>query len=473
MVCPLLKVVDRDPGTNSSRRELRWGLALVSLALIAHLVLISFWTESSASRAQELYRDSLTSVELIGRIARDIDQQHILLDVHILESDPGVMMQIERELQRATTDLRQSQHEYTPLIELPGEEATWREARQLIVRFETMRTDVLELSRQNHDREARTRLSAGFDDYSQLQRRIARLIRIERTGADDAMARIRVLRRINLIALLATGIIVLLVVLTLGRRTIRRITSYEEQIVGYARMLEERNRELDAFAGRLAHDLLSPVASLKLSADLLSRPEGAAPAPGGRESARDRLRRSIEQMTTMIEDLLAFARADTAARSVPSDPASVVAKVADDFLERFGDKASLHVHVEPGCVAYREGLLRQVLWNLVENGVKYRRHDIDAEITVSGHVAADCYELRVSDNGLGVPPEDAPHIFEPLFRADPTRHIPGTGLGLSIVKRIVEAGGGQISMQSLPDHGTTFVLRLPLAHESTDVTEAA
>jgi len=60
-----------------------------------------------------------------------------------------------------------------------------------------------------------------------------------------------------------------------------------------------------------------------------------------------------------------------------------------------------------------------------------------------------------------------------LFRADPTRHIPGTGLGLSIVKRIVEAGGGQISMQSLLDHGTTFVLRLPLAHESTDVTEAA
>src|SRR5499427_6114471 len=106
------------------------------------------------------------------------------------------------------------------------------------------------------------------------------------------MARIRVLRRINLFALLATGIIVLLVVLTIGQRMIRRITSYEEQIVGYARMLEERNRELDAFAGRLAHDLLSPVASLKLSADLLSRPEGV-----GYQSAYDRLQRSIEHMT--------------------------------------------------------------------------------------------------------------------------------------------------------------------------------
>jgi signal transduction histidine kinase len=261
--------------------------------------------------------------------------------------------------------------------------------------------------------------------------------------------------------------------LILGRRAIRRITSYEEQIVGYARALEERNRELDAFAGRLAHDLLSPVASLKLSADLLSQPEGAAPAIGGHQHARDRLRRSIEQMTTMIEDLLAFARADTAAHSASSDPAAVVAKVGDDFLLRFGGKASLYAHVEPALVAYREGLLRQVLWNLVENGVKYRRDEVDAEIAVSGHAAAGWYELRVSDNGPGVLPEDAPHIFEPLYRADPTRHIPGSGLGLSIVKRIVEAGGGRISLQSQPGHGTTFVLRLPLARESTVVPEAA
>jgi signal transduction histidine kinase len=178
-------------------------------------------------------------------------------------------------------------------------------------------------------------------------------------------------------------------------------------------------------------------------------------------------------MTTMIEDLLAFARADTAARSAPSDPAAVVAKIGDDFLVRFGDKASLHTHVEAAHVPYREGLLRQVLWNLVENGVKYRRDNVDAEITVSGHVAAGLYELRVSDNGPGILAEDAPHIFEPLYRADLTRHIPGTGLGLSIVKRIVEAGGGRILLQSQPGRGTTFILRLPLARESTDVTEAA
>jgi signal transduction histidine kinase len=281
------------------------------------------------------------------------------------------------------------------------------------------------------------------------------------------MTRIRSLRRVNVIALLATGIVVLIVVLILGRRAIRRITSYETQIVEYARTLEERNRELDAFAGRLAHDLLGPVASLTLSADLLSRPEG------GHQSALDRLRRSIDHISTMTRDLLAFARADATATSAPCDPAVVAAKVGDDFLLRLGDQASLHLDVEPAAVACREGLLRQVLWNLVENGVKYRRENVDARIAVSGHAGASWYEFRVSDNGRGIQPEDAVHVFEPFYRADPTRHVPGTGLGLSIVKRIVEAGGGGISVETAPDRGTTFVLRLPLARKSPGFREAA
>jgi signal transduction histidine kinase len=465
--------VDRDPGPSSSRRELKWGLALISLVLIAYLALISAWTESSASRAQQLYRDTLLSVELISRIARDLDQQHILLDVHVIESEPSGMEQIERELDRAAADLNQAKKAYTPLVELPGEEATWRDALELIARFDKTKAEVLALSRKNFDVQARAKMAAHFEDYAKLQRQIRGLIAIERAGADGAMARIRSLRRINVIGMLATGIVVLLVLLVLGRRAIRRITSYEEQIVDYTRTLEERNRELDAFAGRLAHDLLGPVASLKLSADLLSSRESPERPSSSPHSAHDRLQRSIDQMTTMIEDLLAFARADTSARSVPSDPSAVAAKVGEDFLDRFGDKASLLVRVEPAQVAYREGLLRQVLWNLVENAVKYRRSGVEAEVTIAGQAAAGFYELRVSDNGPGVQPEDAAHIFEPLYRADPTRHIPGTGLGLSIVKRIVEAGGGRISLQSRLGHGTTFVLRLPLVRESTGVTEAA
>jgi len=467
VVWALQDQVERDTGTRSSRRELLWGLALISLALIAHIVLISVWTESSARRAQRLYGDALTSIELITRIARDLDQQRILLDMHILEADSPGMAQVERDINRAATDLQQAMNAYSPHVELPGEEITWGQAQQLIAPFETTKTEVLVLSRQNRDAEARAKLTAEFDEFTELQRRIAELIAIDRAGADAAMTRTRTLRRVNVIALLATGIVVLLVVIILGRRAIRRITSYQDQITGYARMLEDRNRELDAFAGRLAHDLLGPLGSLTLSADLLSQPGGA------HQAALDRLRRGIDHISTMTRDLLAFARADTSAASAPCDPAVVAAKVGDDFLVRLGNEASLHLDVEAAAVACREGLLRQVLWNLVENGVKYRREDVDARIAVSGHADAGWYELRVSDNGRGIQPEDAVHVFEPFYRADPTRHIPGTGLGLSIVKRIIEAGGGAISVETEPGHGSTFVLRVPLARKSHGFMEAA
>ena len=465
VVLPLQDQVEHDTGTSSSRRELLWGLALISLALIAHIVLISVWTESSARRAQRLYRDALTSIELITRIARNLDQQHILLDMHILESEPAPMARIERNLSLVTADLEKAANAYTP--DLPGEATAWQEAQGPISHFQTTRRHVLALSRENRDAEARALLTDEFREFLDLQQRISDVIVIDRMGADEAMDRIRSLRRINVIALLATGIVVLLVVLILGRRAIHRITSYERQIVGYARTLEERNRELDAFAGRLAHDLLGPVASLALSADLLSRGES------GHQSALDRLRRSIDHISTMTRDLLAFARADNSAVSAACDPAVVAAKISDDFLMRLGDQGSLRLNVDPAAVACREGLLRQVLWNLVENGVKYRREDVDAKIILSGQSGARWYEFRVSDNGRGMLPEDAAHVFEPFYRADPTRHIPGSGLGLSIVKRIVEAGGGAISVETDLGRGTTFVLRLPLARKSSGFVEAA
>src|SRR5262245_50761879 len=205
--------MERETGTSSSRRELLWGLALISLALIAHIVVISVWTESSSRQAQQLYRDALTSIELITRIARDLDQQRILLDMHILEAESPGMTQVERDIDRAAEDLQAAVNAYSPHVELPGEEDTWRQARQLIVPFETAKTDVLALSRQNRDAEARVRLTAEFGEFTELQRRIVELIAIDRAGADAAMMRTRALRRVNVVALLVTGIVVLLVVI--------------------------------------------------------------------------------------------------------------------------------------------------------------------------------------------------------------------------------------------------------------------
>ena len=100
----------------------------------------------------------------------------------------------------------------------------------------------------------------------------------------------------------------------------------------------------------------------------------------------------------------------------PCNPAVVAARFRDDFTEHFGDAARLREIVDSASVGYNEGLLRQVLWNLVENGVKYRRDDVRADIGIFGRVVGGLYELQVSDNGLGMLPEEAGRAFEPFYR---------------------------------------------------------
>ena len=99
--------------------------------------------------------------------------------------------------------------------------------------------------------------------------------------------------------------------------------------------------------------------------------------------------------------------------------------------------------VDHAVVSCSEGLLRQALTNLTENAVKYRRPDVGPEVEISGTAIDDGYELRVSDNGVGMAADEAGHVFEPFYRSSRTQSLPGTGLGLSIAtgwrKRAAEA----------------------------------
>jgi signal transduction histidine kinase len=122
----------------------------------------------------------------------------------------------------------------------------------------------------------------------------------------------------------------------------------------------------------------------------------------------------------------------------------------------------LLVDVEPARVRCSEGLLRQVLWNLGENAVKYRRHSVTPRIELVGRGAGATYQFRVSDNGAGMSAEDARRAFEPFYRGAQTGEAPGTGLGLAIVKRVIQAAGGALTVDSKPGQGSTFRFTLPL-----------
>ncbi len=235
-----------------------------------------------------------------------------------------------------------------------------------------------------------------------------------------------------------------------------------EALQRQARVLESRNRELDAFAGRVAHDLRGPLTTISLSADRL-----AERLPSD-DSAIAILRRGAVRMDELIEDLLALSRIGSQLDEAPCDVARVAASVEEELGPRVRQAGgALRVDVESAEVRPGEGLLRQLLWNLAENALKYRRPEVPVRIEIIGRRDGSGYALRVEDNGTGMSPAEVRRAFEPFFRGDAARALPGTGLGLSIVKRIVEASDGTIAVQSRPDQGTAFALRLSRRKDST------
>ena len=107
-------------------------------------------------------------------------------------------------------------------------------------------------------------------------------------------------------------------------------------------------------------------------------------------------------------------------------------------------------------------LLEQVFNNLLDNALKYT--PAEGNVVVSALCKDAEIEIRVTDTGSGIPTEHLPHVFERFYRADPARSraLGGTGLGLSIVKHIVQLHGGATHAESVPDQGSSIVIRLPI-----------
>jgi signal transduction histidine kinase len=443
-------------GFQTSRRTLVVGLAGVAAIFVAQALVATLWRAHADAEARRIADESVASVDLVRRIGHDLDQQLILVNEHIFAQAPAAMGDVETRLAAVHTDLRRAIDAFGPLVDLPGEKIAWQHVLEDVQRFRRAIDAALLLSRQNRDDEARAAMTSVGNDYADLERAVDELVDINHDQVRSAADREAALERSAAIVVIACQLAGLAGLVLIGWWGFRRVAR-EEQRAAEVRMLDLRNRELDAFAGRVAHDLRNPLSSIMFTIDQLSlttEPED--------EPLIDRVRRGSRRIEAIIDDLLALSRIDAETRIEACNPAAVVAKLGDDFDERFGEAAKLHVDVETGRVPYGEGLLQQAIWNLVENGVKYRRRGVIPEIRVNGRANGEGYVLHVIDNGIGMSAEEASRAFDPFYRADHARTIGGTGLGLTIVKRVVEAQGGTVSIERSSEPGTTFVLALPM-----------
>ncbi|MFI5953702.1 ATP-binding protein [Cryptosporangium sp. NPDC051539] len=237
---------------------------------------------------------------------------------------------------------------------------------------------------------------------------------------------------------------------------------------------EERAYEADlqGFAGVVAHDLKSPLATVVGYAELL---EDVLTADGGgpaRDEALQHLARigaTATRMRTLIDDLLTYASARDASLNPVSFPlGDLVHEVVATRLDAphaggyFPD-----VHVEPlPALSADPVLVRQVLENLLGNALKYTRPGNPARVDVTARLESDpnggtWVRTEVADRGIGIPPGEHGLVFDRFHRAHPGTDYPGTGLGLAICQRIVERHGGAIGATDNPGGGTRFWFTLP------------
>ena len=222
------------------------------------------------------------------------------------------------------------------------------------------------------------------------------------------------------------------------------------------------------FVSDASHELKTPLAAIRLLTDSILQTENIDPATT-REFVAD-IGQEAERLSRISEDLLRLTRLDSGVLPPPLevDVGPVLERVLR-MMELVAEARQVALHceeMEPCSVMATRDELHQVIYNLVDNAVKYS-HD-GGQVWVSLRREGDRWAvLTVADNGVGIPEEDLPRIFRRFYRVDKARSraAGGTGLGLSIVQDTVKNRGGSVEAANRPGGGAVFTVRWPLAAE--------
>ena len=238
----------------------------------------------------------------------------------------------------------------------------------------------------------------------------------------------------------------------------RRLEARQRHLIGE---LELRNAELERFSYTVSHDLKSPLITIKGFLGLLEK-DLAAGREADVKAEIAQLHATADRMRELVAGLLELSRVGHAAGAAETVSLDEVAHevVAQMPAGPNGDDVRIDIAPNLPLVTANRGQLREVLQNLVENAVKFRRRDVEARIEIGAKGHGDRVVCYVRDNGIGVDAAHHERIFGLFNRLDPTRD--GTGIGLALVRRIVEESGGSVWVESAGvGRGSAFYFTLP------------
>lgn len=411
------------------------------------------------SRASDIAQDtmpSITHLSVLRSHLRELD--------HALDGAALGYAWSRTAVDSTIAHVTQEFEAYARVTSEPDERDAWGSASRPLERVRAFAWTMMDLLRTGDGAGARAVFDAQLrPEIDRADQAVLRLIEINTRQALTAAAQVATARRraqLYGLALDGSSILVAIGFALVAFRAVRR----------HDRLLERRANELDDFASRVAHDIESPLLPATIALD---RAAHELPDESPIRRAAQRGLRALEHVRTIVEDLLAFARRDTSA-----DNKAAMARVRDvvdavvDQAEPAAQSHRVEIAVEPFsdslAVACAPGVLESVLSNLVRNALLYMGDARERRIDLRVRDFGDAVFIAVSDTGPGLPSGVEDAINDRVQGGAPPRAL---GLGLATVKRLVEAHGGAISVES-GTHGagggTTFWLELPKAPSEID-----
>jgi len=239
----------------------------------------------------------------------------------------------------------------------------------------------------------------------------------------------------------------------------QRVTERTAQLEVANRELSTANRDLEAFAYSVSHDLRAPLRAI--DGHVIRFLDEADATPEAQRHHAGAIRRNLARMGKLIDDLLNFALIGR--RPLHKQPV-VLWDLVRGVLHELPHSRSVVYEVSPDelrTVQADPALLKQVLTNLLRNALKFSRNAEPPRIQIGCERRGDATVYFVRDNGVGFDPQHAGKLFGVFERLHPAADFEGTGVGLAIVKQIVERHGGQVWADAAPGRGATFFFTLP------------
>jgi PAS domain S-box-containing protein len=248
--------------------------------------------------------------------------------------------------------------------------------------------------------------------------------------------------------------------------------------------LSRATRLKDEFLANMSHELRTPLSSILGMTQALQR-EIYGPVTERQQKSLGIVERSGRHLLALINDILELAKIESGKLELHLSKVSVDDLISASFL--FVQQQALQKHIHVDChitpeidiIEADELRLKQALINLLDNAVKFTPEggEVKLEVSLVPNQNSPSFQdvsFAVTDNGIGIPPKDQPRLFQAFVQLDSslTRQYAGTGLGLALVKRIVDLHGGSVEVESEPQVGSCFTLRLPYQAGQQPVTNS-